>query len=163
VRPWGDPDMIKPSAEIVQCNTQVAAESIPFGAVTSGEIWIRGCMRQVQFTDRHVWRAWRTWTIVDENPSTQPSIGYEGAEFYFDDASEMKVLGGESGVLTAWCLNLGKVVTINHGGVKVYCLVLVKSDTSPDCYRRVGLYRAAKVPEFQPNWFEGEQVVVKIV
>jgi hypothetical protein len=153
-----DPDDIRPLAEIVECSTQPAVEALPFGAVTSGEIWIRGYLRQVQFTYKL-----QEWTIVDKNPSPPRWVGSEHPEFHCDDASDMEALSGDSGVVTAWCLVLGGV-PLDWGGLHVSCLVLVKLDTSPDCYRRVGLYWAKLIPEFQPHRFEeGEQVVVKIV
>lgn len=159
VQPWLDPESFTPSAEIVRCSTQFVAKSIPFGGVTLGELLIRGYLRKVEFGTLY-----SEWIITNKSYSTERSMGYEGAKFYCDDLVEMRTLAEESRKVTAWCLSLGNVVTINHQGVKTYCLVLVKTGPSPNCYRRVGLYQAAKVAELEPNWFEhGERVVVRII
>jgi len=133
-----------PTAEILYCSVILASTSVPFGAVNSGQLVVRGYLQEVELTKAQGWK--NTWIINNKNFSTSWSItaGIGSANRYCDDILEMKALGQRSGLVVAWGLALGSVVgkvtrSITQDTFQTYRLVLIKSELSSGSYRRVGI------------------------
>lgn len=153
------------TAKVVSCSTTLTSKSVPFGAVTSAELELRGFLKQVEFVKQDT-----AWTIRDRNLSTKMAkAGSDvGAKFYCDDTLEVNNYDGQAKSISAWCLSLGNEVrevrrTNANQSFQTYCLVLVKSQQS-GYYQRIAIFRASRIYGNQANWFEEcEYATVKVL
>ena len=148
-------------AEILECSTTLVLNEAPFGAVTGGELVIRGHLKEVRLDTVQ-------GKFLDYEGSVIPD-----ATFSSDgDYGNWETSHGYGTCLQAWSLVLcdrhwrTNYDDLYRGGgyhpskVSKECraMVLIKSPLRSNCYRRIGLLTAGV--DYPPYWWEEVTVTV---
>jgi hypothetical protein len=140
------------TAEILDCRTTLVSKDAPFGAVTDGELVIRGYLKMVRLDTSK-------WKLLDESGEIVPGtyIKSDG------DYGKWETLPGHGTCLEVRCLTLGNTPLYTDGiSRKCHAMVLIESPIRPGCYRRIGFLEAdSEKPPFW--WEECARVTVTVV
>jgi Heterokaryon incompatibility protein (HET) len=152
-------------AEILKCATTLVSNEAPFGAVTGGELAIRGHLKEVQLDPGRR-------KILDDEGSEIPDAWFRSDGDYGD----WETSPGYGACVKVWCLTLGDGqgpvkyeeknrrgdYYVNEASRRCHAMVLIKSAHRSSCYRRIGFVNADT--DGPPYWWEEcEKVTVTVV
>jgi hypothetical protein len=134
-------------AEAVDCRVTLVSDENPFGAVTNGELVIRGYLKELEL-------------------DTRKRVLYDsGKEFFgeFIPDFDRKTLRGYGTTTRVWCLTIGKKQCTDDGKEwEPFSLLITESEDRNSCYRRLGYVRggAGRSPFW---WEQSDKITITIV